>query len=94
MTAEDFTTNQRDLMDWGDSRRRPTAKQSKQEMREQTGKLVKEALERKLVSVKKVDGRRDESCGRCGALNRIEFPAGQLQVSYKCQWCGQQQKTI
>ncbi len=81
-------------MDWAENGRRPTAKQSKQEIREQTDRLVKEALERKLVSVTKVDARRDEKCGKCGAPNRVEFPAGQIQVTYKCQWCGQQQKTI
>ena len=70
------------------------AKQSKQESREETDRLVKEALERGSASMTKVAGRREEKCGKCGAPNRVTIPVGEIRVAYKCKWCGDQQKTI
>jgi len=55
---------------------------------------VKEALERGSVLVTKVDARREEKCGKCGAPNRVKIPIGQVRVVYKCKECGQQQKTM
>jgi predicted RNA-binding Zn-ribbon protein involved in translation (DUF1610 family) len=67
---------------------------SKQEMRAETERLVKEAMERKSVSVTQVDGRVEEKCGKCGASNRVSKPQGQARVEYTCKECGHQQKTM
>jgi len=69
-------------------------KQSKQQSREELDRLVKEALERKSVVVKKVDGRREEVCGKCGAPNRVKIPVGETRVTYTCKECGQEQRTM
>jgi len=70
------------------------AKQTKQASRDETDRLVKEALERGSVAVTKVAGRREEKCGKCGAPNRVKIPVGQSRVDYKCKWCGHQQNTM
>jgi hypothetical protein len=67
---------------------------SKQEKREETERLIKEALERKSVSIQKVDGRREEKCGKCGAPNRVKIPVGQIRVEYRCKECGHAQRTM
>ena len=72
----------------------PVANQSKQQSREELDRLVKEALERGSVAVTKVDGRRDEKCGKCGASNRVKVPTGQTRVTYTCKECGQEQRTM
>ena len=72
----------------------PAEKQSKQQSREELDRLVKEALERKSVTVTKVDGRREEVCGKCGAANRVKIPVGESRVTYKCKECGAQQRTL
>ena len=69
-------------------------KQTKQESREEIDRLVKEALERKSVTVTKVDARREEKCGKCGAPNRVKIPIGQTRAEYTCKECGHQQRTM
>ena len=76
------------------SKEMPVATQSKQQSREELDRLVKEALEHGSVLVTKVDGRREEKCGKCGAANRVKIPVGQIRVIYECKECGQQQKTM
>ena len=67
---------------------------SKQAMREETERLIKEALERKSVTVKEGDTRIESHCGKCGALNRIKAPRGQARVEYACKECGHKQKAL
>ncbi len=67
---------------------------SKQAMREETERLIKEALERKSVTVKEGDTRIETHCGKCGALNRIKAPRGQARVEFTCKECGAKQKTL
>ena len=67
---------------------------SKQAIREEIERLVKEALERKTVSVKQGQTRIEAKCGKCGALNRVLAPPGQVRVQYKCKECGEKQKTL
>jgi len=67
---------------------------TKQENREETERLIKEALERKSVTIQKVDGRREEKCGKCGAPNRVKIPVGQTRVEYTCKECGHEQRTM
>jgi transposase-like protein len=67
---------------------------SKQEMREETERLVKEAIERKAVSVKQGKTRIETICGKCGAPNRVSASPGQTRVEYKCKECGHAQRTM
>jgi transposase-like protein len=67
---------------------------SKQSMREETERLVKEAMERKTVAVKQGKTRIDATCGKCGARNRVLAAPGQVRVAYTCKECGDQQKTL
>jgi hypothetical protein len=70
------------------------SKPTKQESRAEIERLVKEALERKAVSVKKVAGRREVKCGKCGAPNRVAIPPGEVRVPYTCNECGHEQRTL
>jgi hypothetical protein len=67
---------------------------SKQAMRDETERLVKEALERKTVTVKQVKTRIDSRCVKCGALNRVSAAQGQVRVPYACKECGKEQRTF
>ena len=67
---------------------------SKQKMRDETERLVKEALERKTVAIKQGQTRIETRCGKCGAPNRISAAPGQTRVPYKCRECGAQQRTL
>jgi phage FluMu protein Com len=67
---------------------------SKQAMREETERLVKEALERKGLTVKQGLTPIESKCGKCGALNRISAAPGQVQASYTCKECGEKQKSL
>jgi len=67
---------------------------SKQEMREETERLVREALERKTVTVKQGDTRIETNCGKCGAPNRVKAPKGQTRVEFTCKECGAKQRTL
>ncbi len=67
---------------------------SKQAMRDETERLVKEALERKNLTVKQGKTRIDSKCGKCGALNRVSAAQGQVRVPYTCKECGEEQRTF
>ncbi len=67
---------------------------SKQEMREQTERLIREAMEKKTITVKQGKTRIDAKCGKCGAPNRVLANSGQVRVEYKCKECGREQKTL
>jgi hypothetical protein len=67
---------------------------SKQAMREETERLVKEALERKTVTVTRGETRIDAKCGKCGAPNRVSAAPGHVRVPYTCKECGEKQKTL
>ena len=67
---------------------------SKQAMREETERLIKEAMERKGVTVKQGDTRIEAKCGKCGAPNRVTAAMGQLRVPFTCKECGHKQKTL
>jgi predicted RNA-binding Zn-ribbon protein involved in translation (DUF1610 family) len=67
---------------------------SKQAMREETERLVREAIEKKAIAIKKGETRIEPKCGKCGALNRVSAAAGQIRVQYKCKECGHPQKTL
>jgi RNase P subunit RPR2 len=67
---------------------------SKERMREEAERLVKEALERKTVSIKQGQTRIETKCGKCGAPNRVSAAPGQTRVPYTCKECGAQQRTL
>jgi transcription elongation factor Elf1 len=67
---------------------------SKQEMREEAERLVREAMERKSVTVKQGQTRIEAVCGKCGAPNRVSVPPGQSRAEFACKECGAKQKTL
>jgi hypothetical protein len=67
---------------------------SKQSDREETERLIKEALARKTVTVKQGDTRIETTCGKCGAKNRVNAPPGQIRVPFACKECGHKQTTL
>ena len=67
---------------------------SKEAMRQEAERLVKEAMERKTVSIKQGNTRIEAVCGKCGAPNRVSAEPGQTRVDYKCKECGQKQRTL
>jgi transposase-like protein len=67
---------------------------SKEAMREEAERLVREAMERKTVSIKQGNTRIEAVCGKCGAPNRVSAAPGQTRVEYKCKECGQKQRTL
>ena len=67
---------------------------SKQEMREEAERLIKEALERKTVTVKRGETRIDATCGKCGAKNKVSAAPGQVRVPFTCKDCGYKQVTL
>jgi len=67
---------------------------SKQAMREEAERLVREALARKSVTVKQGDTRIEAKCGKCGAPNRVKAAPGETRVEFACKDCGHKQKTI
>ena len=67
---------------------------SKQDMRDETERLVKEALERKGLTIKQGNTRIEAKCGKCGAPNRVSATPGQSRVDYTCKECGDKQRTL
>jgi hypothetical protein len=67
---------------------------SKQAMREEAERLVREAMERKSVVVKQGDTRIETKCGKCGAPNRVSAAKGVSRVTFTCKECGHRQETL
>jgi DNA-directed RNA polymerase subunit RPC12/RpoP len=67
---------------------------SKESMREETERLVREALERKTVTVKQGRTRIETKCGKCGAPNRVSAEPGQQRATFTCKECGHKQRTL
>jgi transposase-like protein len=70
------------------------AEMSKQDMREEAERLVKEAMERKSLTIKQGNTRIETKCGKCGAPNRVTAEPGQTRISYTCKECGAEQRTL
>jgi DNA-directed RNA polymerase subunit RPC12/RpoP len=66
---------------------------SKEAMRAEAERLVREALERK-VAIKQGKTRIEAICGKCGAPNRVSADSGQTRVEYACKECGHKQRTL
>jgi RNase P subunit RPR2 len=67
---------------------------SKQAMRDEMERLVKEALERKTLTVKQGKTRIESKCRKCGAPNRVSAAQGAARVPYTCKECGEEQRTF
>jgi hypothetical protein len=67
---------------------------TKQAIREETERLVKDALERKAVTITQGKTRIESKCAKCGALNHIAAAQGQVRVQYTCAKCGEKQRTF
>ena len=67
---------------------------SKQAMREEAERLIREAMERKSVTVTQGETRIEAKCGKCGAPNRVKGAPGELRVPFSCKECGHKQKSL
>ena len=67
---------------------------SKEEDRAKLERLVREAMAKKTIAVKKGDTRKEAKCGKCGVTNRVKIAAGETRAKFKCKECGHQQSTL
>ena len=67
---------------------------SKQSMREEAERLIRETMERKAIVVKQGNTRIEATCGKCGAPNRVTAAPGETRVAYTCKECGDKQRTL
>jgi transcription elongation factor Elf1 len=66
----------------------------KKALREETERLMREALAKKSVVVKQGDTRILATCGKCGAPHKTKVPKGVARVKYTCKECGHTQATL
>jgi DNA-directed RNA polymerase subunit RPC12/RpoP len=66
----------------------------KKAMREETERLVREAMERKSLVIKQGNTRIETKCGKCGAANRVSAEKGATRVKFACKECGHKQETL
>jgi peptide subunit release factor 1 (eRF1) len=67
---------------------------SKEAMRAEAERLVREAMEKNTVAVKRGATRIEAKCGKCGAPNRVSAAPGETRVEFTCKECGHKQKTL
>lgn len=67
---------------------------SKQAMREEAERLIRETMAKKALVIKQGNTRIEAVCGKCGAPNRVTAQPGETRVEYSCKECGQKQKTL
>ena len=67
---------------------------SKQAMCEEAERLIREAMEKRSITVTQGDTRIEAICGKCGAPNRVKAPKGQSRVEYTCKECGHTQRAL
>ena len=56
----------------------------KKALREETERLVREAMERKALVVKQGNTRIEAKCGKCGVANRVSAEKGATRVKFVC----------
>jgi tRNA(Ile2) C34 agmatinyltransferase TiaS len=66
---------------------------SKQELRAQSERAMKEAMERKLT-IQQVSPRKEVQCGKCGGKTKVNFETGQARAEFKCKECGHEQMSL
>ena len=67
---------------------------SKQEMREEAERLIRETMAKKALVIKQGNTRIDTVCGKCGAPNRVSAEKGATRVKYACKECSHTQETL
>jgi transcription elongation factor Elf1 len=67
---------------------------SKQSMREEAERLIRETMARKTIVVKQGNTRIEAVCGKCGTSNRVSAERGVTRVKYTCKQCGHKQETL
>ncbi len=67
---------------------------SKQSMREEAERLIREAMERKALVIKEGKTRIEATCGKCAAANRFSAPRGTTRAAFVCKQCGLSQETL
>jgi DNA-directed RNA polymerase subunit RPC12/RpoP len=67
---------------------------SKQSMREEAERLIRETMVKKAIVIKQGNTRIETTCGKCGAPNRIQATKGQVRVKFACKECGHKQGTL
>jgi predicted RNA-binding Zn ribbon-like protein len=67
---------------------------SKQALREETDRLIREAMEKNAVTVTKGKTRIEASCGKCNARNRVVLAPGETRGTFTCKECGHKQKSF
>jgi transcription elongation factor Elf1 len=60
---------------------------SKQNMREEAERLIREAMEKKSLEIKQGNTRIEAVCGKCGAPNRLSAQKGVSRVKFTCKQC-------
>jgi tRNA(Ile2) C34 agmatinyltransferase TiaS len=66
---------------------------SKEELRAQSERAMKEAMERKLT-ITQLDTRKEAKCGKCGGTTRVKIEAGKVRTQFKCKECGHEQMSL
>lgn len=67
---------------------------SKQTLREEAERLIRETMKRRAIVVKQGDTRIEATCGKCGAPNRVSAAKGVARVTFTCKECGHKQATL
>lgn len=67
---------------------------SKQAMREEAERLIKEAMEKKSITIQQGKTRIETKCGKCGAPNRVSVEPGETRGSFTCKECGHKQRSL
>ena len=67
---------------------------SKQSMREEAERMIREAMEKKTLVVKQGNTRIEAVCGKCGTPNRVQAAKGESRVKFTCKNCGHKQGTL
>jgi transposase-like protein len=67
---------------------------SKQAMREEAERLIRETMAKKNIVIKQGTTRIEAVCGKCGAPNRVQAERGQARVKFTCKECGHKQETL
>jgi transposase-like protein len=67
---------------------------SKQSMREEAERLIRETMEKRNLTIKQGMTRIEAVCGKCGAPNRVQAEKGETRVKFACKQCGHKQETL
>ena len=66
---------------------------TKEELRAQSERAIKEAMERKLT-INKIDSRKEVQCGKCGGKTKINIETGKVRAKFICKECGVEQTSL